>query len=76
MSPLQSCLVGQTKPFGEKISKIGQKKTQTPQKTEMAILAIFGLLPRIPIFSYWLVWSPNYSFQSLQPNRKVIEHTQ
>ena len=63
MLPLQSCLVGQTKPFGEKkISKISQKKTKPLKKTEMAILAIFGLLPRIPTCSYWLVWNPNYSF--------------
>ena len=34
----------------------------TFQKTEMAISAIFWLSPRIPIFSYWQVWSQNYSF--------------
>ena len=34
----------------------------TFQKTEMAISAIFWLSLRIPTFSYWQVWSQNYSF--------------
>ena len=33
MTPLQSCLVGQTKPFGEKICKIGPKKPPIPLKS-------------------------------------------
>ena len=45
MAPLQSCLLGQTKPLSEKISKIGQKRNGTIQKTELAILAIFRLSP-------------------------------
>ena len=47
----------------------------TPQKTKMAILAVFGLSLRITTFSYSQVWSPNYSFLSLPPNNKVVEHT-
>ena len=62
MPSLQSCVVGQTKPFGEKISKIVQKKNLNYEKTEMAFPAIFGLSPRIPTISESLVWSPNYSF--------------
>ena len=41
----------------------------------MAISVPFGLSPRIPTFSKSLVWSPNYSFLSLQSNSKVEEHT-
>ena len=32
MSPLQSCLVGESKPFGEKTSKIGKKKKKRLRK--------------------------------------------
>ena len=78
MAPLQSCLVGQTKPFGEKFSKITQKKKPKPlKKTEIAVLAIFGLLPRIPIFSYWLVWmEPKLLFsQSSTQHKSYRAHT-
>ena len=36
--------------------------------------AIFGHFGEFYTFSYSLVWSPNYSSLSLQPNSKVVKH--
>ena len=51
------------------------KKTLPPPPEDLALIGQFGLLRRISTFSYLPVWTPNYSFLSLQPNSKVEEQT-
>jgi hypothetical protein len=51
------------------------KNPLPPPPEDLASIGHFRLLRRISTFSYLLVWTPHYSFLSLQPNSKVGEHT-
>ena len=71
MTPLQSCLVGQTKPFGEKISKIGQKKPPEPlKKLKWPFWPFSGSCPEFLHFHIGKSGAQTIHFQVFNPTAK------